>query len=363
MAEHEDGRSSRAAVQSKFSALWAVYSRMSASFWILLVLSTLTMLVAFPVSSILFRLYYVNGGSHRWLLTWVGSAGWPLPAIILLLVYPVRGIAPTRPTWTLLLAYAVIGFLSAADNFMFAWSYAYLPASTSTLLASSSLAFTAIFAWLLVHKKLNASSVNSIAIMTAGAVILGLDSSSDRPPGTTSRQYLIGFVLDVAGSALHGLIFVLSELVFVKLLDRRVGSAVHLVLELQVVTSIFACLFTVVGVIASGDFGDMGGESQAFKHGPVAYYMVLVWASVSNQLGVLAGVAVLYLTSALFAGVLNAARVPLTAVAAVLCFGDNMSGFKVMSILLTIWSFGSYVYGGFVEEAAQQHKQNENDSL
>ncbi|TVU10423.1 hypothetical protein EJB05_43949, partial [Eragrostis curvula] len=46
------------------------------------------------------------------------------------------------------------------------------------------------------------------------------------------------------------------------------------------------------------------------------------------QLGVLGGTGVLFLASTVLAGVLNAIRVPLTSVAAVIWFHDPMSGFK-----------------------------------
>jgi hypothetical protein len=41
-------------------------------------------------------------------------------------------------------------------------------------------------------------------VITAGEVVVALDSGSDRPPGVTARQYPLGFVLDVLGSALSG---------------------------------------------------------------------------------------------------------------------------------------------------------------
>ncbi|GLJ48113.1 hypothetical protein SUGI_1015900 [Cryptomeria japonica] len=241
---------------------------------------------------------------------------------------------------------AVLGFLSAADNLMYAWAYSYLPASTSSLLASSSLAFTAVFAYFIVGKRLNASTFNAIAIITAAAVIIGLDSDSDRPAGVSDGQYAAGYIWDILGSALHGLIFALAELLFIKLLGRK---SFHVVLEQQVMVSLFGCIFTTIGVIINGDFTAMNSEADAFKHGPVSYYMVLFWGAVTFQLGILGSVAVLYVTSTLLAGVLNAVRVPITSLAAVVCFHDSMGGYKILSLVLTIWGFGSYIYGSSSE--------------
>lgn len=334
------------------------FERKTPIHWVLLFLSSSAMLVAFPASSLLSRLYYVDGGKSRWLLSWIAVAGWPLTAVILLPFYFQKGISPTPLSWQLIISYAVLGLLSAADNLMYAWAYSYLPASTSSLLASSSLIFTAIFAYFIVRKKMNASTLNAVVIITAAVVIIGIDSNSDKPAGVSHRQYAVGFLWDILGSALHGLIFALSELLFIKILGRK---SFHVVLEQQVMVSLFGCIFTTIGVIINADFTAMKLEAAAFKHGAISYYMVLFWGAVTFQLGILGSVSVLYLTSTLMAGVLNAVRVPVTSIAAVLCFHDPMGGFKILSILLTFWGFGSYIYGNSAEAKVEQqltHRKN-----
>ena len=200
---------------------WEAYKRKPISHWILLVLSSAAMLVAFPASSLLSRVYYANGGTSKWIISWVAVAGWPLTALILLPTYFVFKTFPTPLDLKLTLAYIVLGFLSAADNLMYAYAYAYLPASTAALLASSSLVFSTLFDYFLVKNKLNAAMINVVVIITAAMTIIALDSDSDRYGNITDRQYIMGFVWDILGSALHGLIFALSELVFVKLVGRR----------------------------------------------------------------------------------------------------------------------------------------------
>ncbi|ONK70445.1 uncharacterized protein A4U43_C05F33800 [Asparagus officinalis] len=312
------------------------------SFWVLLTLSSTSMLTAFPASSILSRVYYSNGGNSKWIISLVSVAGWPLTLLFLIPLYFFLQISPTPLTLKLSLWYILLGFLSAADNLMYAWAYAYLPASTASLLAASSLAFSSLFGYFIVKNKLNLSSINAIAIITASTVVIGLDSQSDRYPGISDSQYNLGFVWDILGSALHGLIFALSELVFIKILGRR---SFHVVLEQQVVVSLFAFVFTTVGTVISGDFKRMSLEAKNFKGGEVSYVMVLVWSAITFQLGVLGGTAVLFLASTVFAGVLNAVRVPITSVAAVIFLHDPMSGFKILSLILTVWGFGSYIVG------------------
>ncbi|KAL3535099.1 hypothetical protein ACH5RR_003560 [Cinchona calisaya] len=234
------------------------------SHWILLVLSSFAMLVAFPASSLLSRLYYSNGGKSKWLISWVAVAGWPIPALILIPMYFVLGISPTPLNLKLTLSYILLGFLSAADNLMYAYAYAYLPASTASLLAATSLVFSSLFGYLIVKNKINASTINSIVIITAAMAIIALDSDSDRYGYVTDNQYIMGFVWDILGSAFHGLIFALSELVFIKYLGRR---SFHVVLEQQVMVSLFGFIFTTIGCVVNKDFQAMASEAHSFKGG------------------------------------------------------------------------------------------------
>eukprot|EP00250_Pteridium_aquilinum_P007517 c17213_g1_i1 orf=73-1299(+) len=338
---------------------WELCQTKGRVFWLTLALGCFAMLTAFPASSILSRLYYQDGGKRRWLVAWTAVAGWPFTAFALLPFYFKKHTYPTRPTWKLLFAYAFIGLLSAADNLMYSWAYSYMPASTASLVSASTLTFTAIFAYFLVGKKLNAFTINAVGVITAGSVILALDSSSDRPAGVTKDQYAVGFILNVAGSAVHGLIFALSELVFIKLLGRE---STHVILEQQTMVSFFGFAITTIGTIASGDFSMMNSESEKFRHGPVAYYMVLVWSAIAYQVGILGSVAILFCASTLLAGVLNAVRVPITSIAAVILLQDPMDGFKWLSLLLVAWGFGSYIYGGF-KDAQFQRRANIKKSL
>lgn len=318
------------------------YKRKPISHWILLLLSVGAMLVAFPASSLLSRVYYANGGTSKWIISWVAVAGWPLTALILFPTYFFCKTSPTPLTLKLLVSYIFLGFLSAADNLMYAYAYAYLPASTASLLASSSLVFSALFGYFIVHNKLNASIINALVIITAAMTIIALDSDSDRYDYVSEHQYIMGFIWDTLGSALHGLIFALSELVFIKLLGKR---SFLVVLEQQVMVSFFGFVFTTIGIIVNKDFQAMKSEAKNFEGGEVSYILVLVWSTITFQLGVLGSTAVLYLASTVLAGVLNAVRVPITSIAAVILLHDPMSGFKILSLIITFWGFGSYIYG------------------
>uniref|UniRef100_A0A7C9DZX7 Probable purine permease n=1 Tax=Opuntia streptacantha TaxID=393608 RepID=A0A7C9DZX7_OPUST len=339
--------------------VWEAYRGKPASYWILLVLGCGAMLVAFPASSLLSRLYYANGGKSKWIISWVAVAGWPLTALALFPTYFICKRFPTRLSFKLTVSYAILGFLSAGDNLLYAYAYAYLPASTASLLASSSLLFSALFGYLLVGNKLNASIINAIVIITGSLTIIALDSDSDRYSNVSKSQYIMGILWDILGSALHGLIFALSELIFVKLLGRM---SFHVVLEQQVMVSLFAFIFTTIGLIVDGSFQEMKSEARNFKGGQASYYMVIIWGAITFQLGVLGATAVLFLASTVLAGVLNAVRVPLTSIAAVILLKDPMSGFKILSLILTFWGFCSYIYGNSTTPSSSRISQQTSRS-
>ncbi|GFP81723.1 probable purine permease 5, partial [Phtheirospermum japonicum] len=282
---------------------WNTFESKPTSHWILLTLSSLAMLVAFPASSLLSRVYYSNGGTSKWIIAWVAVAGWPIPALVLIPTYFVLGTSLTPLSLKLVASYVVLGFLAAADNLMYAYGYAYLPASTASLLGSTSLIFSALFGYLLVKNKINASTVNAVVLITAAMVIIALDSDSDR--------------------------------------------SFHVVLEQQVMVSLFGFVFTTIGLVASDGFRGMASEVKSFEGGRSWYLSVLIWGVVTFQLGVLGGTAVLFLASTVLAGVLNSIRVPLTSIAAVVLLSDPMSGLKILSLIITFWGFGSYIYGNY----------------
>ncbi|OAY68569.1 putative purine permease 5, partial [Ananas comosus] len=321
------------------SSVFETFRRKPVSYRILLVLSSAAMLTAFPASSLLSRLYYSDGGQSKWIISWAAVAGWPLTALFLIPAYFANRISPTPLSLKLLAWYILLGFLSAADNLMFAWAYAYLPASTASLLAASSLVFSSLFGYFIDQPRFRKRDRDH---HRRRSVVIALDARSDRYEGITDKQYTLGFVWDILGSALHGLIFALSELVFIKVLGRR---SFHVVLEQQVMVSFAAFAFTTLGLVVQKGFAEMRSEAERFARGGSSYAQVLFWAAVTFQLGVLGGTGVLFLASTVFAGVLNAVRVPLTSIAAVVLFQDPMSGFKILSLVITVWGFGSYVVG------------------
>jgi drug/metabolite transporter (DMT)-like permease len=202
------------------------------------------------------RLYFNKGGKREWLSSFLATAGFPILLIPMYLSYLNRRRHDPAAhfflsTQRLFLACIFLGIIIGVDDYLYAYGLSFLPASTSSLLISTQLGFTAFFAFLIVKQRFTSFSLNSIALLTAGAVVLGLHASSDRPSGETHADYFRGFFLTVGSAALYGLILPLIELTY-----KRVNKEItySLVVEMQLVMGAFATLFCVVGMIFSKDF-------------------------------------------------------------------------------------------------------------
>ncbi|KAJ0024564.1 hypothetical protein Pint_08410 [Pistacia integerrima] len=151
------------------------------------------------------RLYFIHGGKRIWLSSWLETAAWPFIIIPITIGYFYRRRNQSSPTnfflmkTPLFIASAVIGVLTGFDDYLYAYGMARLPVSTSSLIIASQLAFTAAFAFLLVKQKFTCYSTNAIFLLSIGAGILALHTSSDRPANESSREYVFGFLMTVAG--------------------------------------------------------------------------------------------------------------------------------------------------------------------
>lgn len=205
---------------------------------------------------LLLRLYFQHGGKRIWLTSWLQTAGWPVGILPLFLSYVHRkSTNPNAKLFTinrfLFGASGVLGLLTGVDDYLYSYGASFLPASTSTLIVSTQLVFTAVFAIVLVKQRFTAYSINSVFLLTLAAVVLGVHSKGDRPLGVSHGQYVIGFIFILGAAALYGFVLPLMELAYVK---AKQEITVNVVLESQMVISIFATALCTVGMLVNKDF-------------------------------------------------------------------------------------------------------------
>ncbi|CAM0944255.1 unnamed protein product [Alopecurus aequalis] len=246
----------------------------------LLAVNFMLLVVGTACGPLLLRAYFVRGGTRKWLSSLLQTAGWPLLLLPLCASFLSRRQRRRQDatvflmTPRLLAASVVVGLMTGADNFLYAYSQAYLPVSTSSILISTQLAFTAGFALLLVRHRFTGSTVNAVVLLSVGAAMLGLDAGGDRPPGVSGAQYRAGFGMALGAAALYGLVLPVMELSQAWHAARAGAAALTytLVVEMQLVIGLIATAFCAVGMLVNKDFQ----VSFTFQHSRLSYSQYFV---------------------------------------------------------------------------------------
>ncbi|KAI3992902.1 hypothetical protein MKX01_034252 [Papaver californicum] len=311
---------------------------------------------------LLLRLYFVRGGKRIWLSSALGSAGWPILILPLLLSYIFNRRENGRHklftiTPPLIIFSAFIGLLLGLNDYLYTRGVSILPVSTSTLIMSTHLAFTAGFAFLLVKQKFTPYSVNAVVLLTVGAVLLGLHSNGDKPVNQPKRDYYFGFFLTVGASVISGLLFPLAELMYKK---AKQALTYSLVIEMQIVTAVVAFLFCIVGMIVNNDFKAIPREGKEYELGEVKYYVVLVAIAIMWQIYFVGTAGVIFCSTSLLAGIITAVILPVTEILSVVFYHESFKSEKGIALFLSFWGFISYFYGDYREnmKLKKAHKQS-----
>ncbi|KAK7282859.1 hypothetical protein RIF29_11948 [Crotalaria pallida] len=331
---------------------------------ILLIINCVMLAIGSSGGPLILRLYFIHGGNRVWLSSFLQTAGFPFMLIPLTILYICRKRTPGATTKTsmvsirppLILAFTFVGVLTGLDNYLYAYGLARLPLSTSALIIASQLAFTAVFAFLLVMQKFKAYSVNAVVLLTLAAGVLALHTSADRPDGESKKQYVMGFVMTLVAAALYGFVLPLVELAYKKTEQSMTYS---LVLEIQFVIGMFSSLFNIVGMIINNDFKVISREAKHFGLGEANYYVVLVGTAILWQAFFLGAIGVIYCASSLLSGIIIAVMLPVTEVLAVIFYQEKFQVEKGISLILSIWGFAYYFYG----EYKQAKKMKRNHAL
>lgn len=318
------------------------------------------------VATLLGRLYYNEGGSSMWMATLVQSAGAPLLLIPFLLLLPTSSESdsstPAPRAAVVVLTYVALGLLIAGDNLMYSYGLLYLPVSTYSLVCSTQLAFSVVFAYFLNAQKFTALILNSVVLLVFAAALLGVSSGSDGSSDVPKGKYPLGFVLTLGASATFSLILSLMQRAFQRVLRRRETFAV--VVEMQMCTNAAAACASAAGLLASGEWRGLGAEMEGYGKGRVAYVMTLLWTAVAWQMSSVGTLGLIFLVSSLFSNVISTLALPVVPVFAVVFFRDKMDGVKVVAMLIAVWGFLSYIYQHYIDDSkAKRSGRDEPNKL
>ncbi|KAL5201900.1 hypothetical protein ABZP36_036254 [Zizania latifolia] len=343
----------------------------------LLVVNFILMVVGSACGPLLLRAYFLRGGASKWLSSLIQTAGWPLLLVPLCFSYRSRRrreedvnggsggggmVAPLfLMTPRLLAASAAVGLMTGLDDLLYAFGLAYLPVSTSSILNSTQLAFTAAFALLLVRQRFTEFSVNAVVLLSVGAAMLGMNAGGDRQAGVSWAQYCTGFAMTLGAAALYGLVLPVMELSQARHAARAGAGAVTytLVMEMQLVIGFVATAFSAAGMLVNNDFHAIPGEAREFGLGQAGYYLLLAWSAAMYQCFFLGTIGAIFYGSALLAGVVMTVLIPVTEVLAVMFFHEPFNGTKGVALALSLWGFVSYFYGELRATTKHHHHSDE----
>jgi hypothetical protein len=332
--------------------------------WLRMAIYTLFLISGQTVALLLGRLYYDKGGKSKWLGTLVQLVAFPLllPYYIIIIMSsapknPINDVHSKQPS-TLILSsvYVSLGLLVAGDCFLYSIGLMYLPVSTYSLICSSQLAFNAFFSFFLNGQKFTPFIVNSLVLLTISSILLVVQTEHS-VFAVSKGKYVIGFTCTIAASAEYGLVHSLTQLAFRRVLKRETFTVV---MDMIVYQSLVATSATVVGLFASGEWRGLSTEMEEFELGKVSYLMTLIWTAIMWQVFAIGCVGLIFEASSLFSNAISVLGLPVIPVLAVIIFRDKLGAIKVISMVLAIWGFLSYLYQQYLDDFMKPKAEDRN---
>ncbi|KAL9251012.1 Purine permease 21-like protein [Drosera capensis] len=320
--------------------------------WIRVFIYIFLMLVGQTAATILGSLYYDKGGNSIWLATLVQSAGFPI--LIPIMIYFSRSKTAPCPSSTspsfhyLALLYIAIGLLVTGNNMMYSYGLLYLPVSNYSLLCATQLAFNAVFSYFLNAQKFTILIFNSVVILIISALLLAVNSDSDGGTANVSKgKYVIGFLCTLGASAGYSLYLSANQIAFEKVIKSK---SFITILNLQFYPNFVATIGCVVGLFASGQWGGLRAEMRNYEEGTASYVLTLVWIALAWAIAVTGILGLIFEVSSLFSNVISTLGLPLVPAFAVVFLHNTMNGVKVISLVLALWGFFSYIYQNYLDD-------------
>ncbi|KAI3697514.1 hypothetical protein L6452_30607 [Arctium lappa] len=317
--------------------------------WVQMMVYTIFVLFGQSVATMMGRLYFNKGGNSIWLLTLVQTVGFPA-LVPFLLISPVRtsddAIAEKPKYLVLALLYVFLGVFLAALCVLYSIGLLYLPVSTYSLICASQLGFNAIFAFFLNQQKLTPYIMNSIFILTLSTVLLVFQINSGESINTSRGKYAFGFICTICASAGYALLLSLTQLSYrIVVKDESFRAVVTMIIYQSMVSS----FVITIGLFASGDWRRLRAEIMKFELGKVAYVMILVSKAVCWQIFSIGTLGLIFKVSCLFSNVVSTVGLPIVPILAVVFFHEEMNGVKMVSMVMAIWGFLSYMYQHYLD--------------
>ncbi|CAN1251321.1 Purine permease 21 [Linum perenne] len=317
--------------------------------WIKVLIYAAVIIACQSAVVLLARLYFVKGGTSKWISLISQLGGFP----VLIPYYIYSNFIKHRhnvndhhlPPLTYGSFYVFQGILIWGSTYLYTIGLQYLPVSTSTIIASSQLAFNALFSYFINSQKFTPFITNSLFLLTLSSVLLVFGGDPSGSTSTGGGKYAVGFICTVAGAAGFGLYFSVSEYSFENITIRCQTRGISFKCdEINAVN-----LTSSIGLFASGEWRGLRKEMEEYELGEMSYVMTLVWTGLNWQIFSVATMALVFEVSSVFSNAVGTVGLPLTPMVAVVVFHDRMSGVKAIAMVLAVWGFVSYLYQHYLD--------------
>ncbi|XP_006302356.2 probable purine permease 23 [Capsella rubella] len=249
----------------------------------------------------------------------------------------------------LILLYFSLGVLVAGHSKLYALGKLYSNYGFFLLISASQLIFTLIFTAIINRFKFTRWIIISI-LLTLVSYSFGSPQFAGEP---SVREYIytIQAWLTFSASVAFALTLCLAQVGFEKLLvkTKRYGNkkVFRMVLEMQICVSFVASLVCLVGLLVSGEYKELKGDSKRFKKGETYYVLSLVGLALSWQVWAVGLVGLVFYVSGVFSNIVHMCASPLMALIVVLAFDfmdDEFSWHRIGALIGIVFALGFYFY-------------------
>ncbi|WMV15649.1 hypothetical protein MTR67_009034 [Solanum verrucosum] len=139
----------------------------------------------------------------------------------------------------------------------------------------------------------------------------------------------------------------ITQLALQKIFKKEKLSFDH---RMSTYQSISATMILLIGLFASGEWKKLVKEMNEYELWKISYVLNLIGTSICWQFYTVGSVGLIFKVSSLFSNVISILGLPVAPVLAVIFLHDKLSGIKVMSMVLAIWGFVSYMYQHYLDD-------------
>ncbi|XP_009782918.1 probable purine permease 10 [Nicotiana sylvestris] len=338
--------------------------------WIQISIYSTFVLSGQAIGTLLGKLYFNKGGNNIWLASLLQNIGFPILIPFLLIPSSTnksdknRNVNIKKPSiFVLVPLYISLGLFLAGNCMLYSIGQLYIPVTTYTLICTSQLGFNSLFSFFLNKQKFTPYIVNSLVLLTISSSLLLLqndDESGNSIKKYSKKKYITGFLCTLAASAGYGFMLSITQLAFQKVFKRE---SFRLIIEMTIYESLVATMANLVVLFASGEWKFLNKEMNEFELGKKSYVLTLIGTAVSWQGFTVGSIGLIFKVSSLFSNVISILGVPMAPIFSVLFLQEKMNGVKVISMVLAMWGFLSYMYQHYLDDLKKKSEKNVSSNV